>query len=246
VRVLFLLLLLVNLLFLAWTQWVAPPAVVTGRATQSSTNPGAIRLLREAPLAQELKTAVAGPAAEAPSGSEPVEEAAPYDGASCVSGGPYGDRGDAEAAATRLEQQGFISRLRSAREMVQVGQWVQIRNLATPEDAENALAAIRAAGIPDAYLLSDEPSGNVISLGVFSSPQRAAQVAAVARQAGFTPSIQPRMRAEDAFWVDVDRRANAGLPGLEAFQGEAGAGSGVELRPCPASAESVTPVTSQP
>ena len=53
-RALFLLLLLANLLLVARIRWVAPPATTIGRATPVATDPQAIRLLREAPLAREL------------------------------------------------------------------------------------------------------------------------------------------------------------------------------------------------
>ena len=53
------------------------------------------------------------------------------------------------------------------------------------------------------------------------------------------------------FWLDVDRQQNAGLPGLEVFQGTAGRPMRLELRPCPAptadaAAENVNPATNSP
>jgi hypothetical protein len=44
----------------------------------------------------------------------------------------------------------------------------------------------------------------------------------------------------------VDRQANEGLPGLEVFQGEGAQPTRVELRPCPAVAQTVTPVAGTP
>jgi hypothetical protein len=236
VRALFLLLLLANILFFAWTQWVAPTPVLAGRPTPSSADPHAIRLLREAPLAEELSVAVAG------SGLADVAG----DSVTCVSGGPFAERIAAEQAAARLESLGFTSRLRASRDQVWVGQWVRVENLATAEDAANTLATLRAAGIVDAYVLTDEPPGNVVSLGVFGEAARAAQAASIARQAGFTPRTEDRFRTEDVFWLDVDRRANAGLPGLEVFRGEGSQPTRLELRPCPEAAEAATPVAKAP
>ena len=105
-RALFLLLLLANLLFVAWTRWVAPPATTIGRATPVSANPQAIRLLREAPLAREL----------ASDGTTPAADNLPL---VCVSAGPYVDRPSAEKAAARLSRLGFASRIRPAREEIQ-------------------------------------------------------------------------------------------------------------------------------
>lgn len=214
-RALFLLLLLANILFLAWSRWIAPPAQVPGHATPTSADAGAIRLLREAPLAQELS-------------SDPQLG----QGVTCVSAGPYLERVAAEQAAGRLSAQGFTSRLRESRDEVWVGQWVRIEELATPEDAANALAAVREAGIADAYVLTDETPGTV-SLGVFESPERVEQVATIARMAGFAPTAVDRFRTADVVWLDIDRRANGGLPGLEVLQGSTEPARRLELRACP-------------
>ena len=215
-RALFLLLLLANILFLAWARWIAPPPRLEGHATPSSTGPGEIRLLREAPVAKE-----------------PARDPLQGEGVTCVSAGPYLDRDQADRAAGRLAAQGFTSRLREARDDVWVGQWVRIEDLATPEDAANALAAVHAAGIADAYVLRDEAPGSVISLGIFESPERVAQVEGIARDAGFTPRTVDRFRAADVFWLDIDRRANAGLPEQGVLQGGEESRGRLELRACP-------------
>jgi hypothetical protein len=235
-RAFFLLLLLANILFLAWTRWVAPAPVVAGRPTPASAGAGSIRLVSEAPLAAELSSAVQG------TGLADVTAG----GLACVSGGPFLDQAAAGQAASRLERLGFTSRQRASRDDVWVGQWVRVENLATAEDAANALAALKAAGIADAYVLADEPPGNVVSLGVFADPAKAAEASAAAQKAGFTTLTEDRFQQADVFWLDVDRQANEGLPGLEVFQGEGAQPTRVELRPCPVATQTVTPVAGTP
>ena len=223
-RALFLLLLLANLLFFAWSRWVAPPATTIGRATPVAADPQAIRLLREAPLARQLASDGATPGA-----AESVSLV-------CVSAGPYVDRASAEQAAARLSRLGFASRIRPAREEIRVGQWVRLESLATAEDAANALGVIRSAGIADAYVIAEEGAGTIISLGVFADEARARQAVSIARQSGFEPEVVERLRPADVFWLDIDRLANAGLPALEDLQGPGPSGSPpLELRPCPQS-----------
>ncbi len=235
-RALFLLLLLANILFLAWARWVASPPAPAGRPTAASAGAGSIRLVTEAPLAAELTSAVqATGLSEASSGA-----------LACVSGGPYLDQATASEAASRLERLGFTSRQRASRDDVTVGQWVRVENLATAEDAANALAAFQAAGIADAEVLADEPPGNVVSLGVFADPAKAAEAAAAAQKAGFTTLTEDRFQPADVFWLDVDRQANEGLPGLEVFQGEGAQPTRVELRPCPAATQTVSPAGGTP
>lgn len=199
-RALFFLLLLANLLFFGWSSWIAPGPDRGGRATPASPSQSSIRLRSEITAAAGVATAPDGPPAN------------------CVSGGPYLDRAAAEQAATNLAVLGYTSRLRPSRDQVWVGQWVRIDDFATPEDAQAALAALRSAGAGDAFVMSDEPPGNVVSLGIFSEPARADEAMAIAHNAGFTPRMDDHYRVADVFWLDVDRAANAGLPGAEPFQ----------------------------
>jgi len=227
VRALVLLLLLANLLFAAWVHWVAPSrATAAGRPTPSATDPGAIRLLREAEVPA---TATAG---------EGAAELSLSDAAlACVSVGPYLERPVAEQAEARLARLGFAVRLRESRETVRVGDWVRVEDLATPEDAANALAQLKTAGVADAYVLTEEVPGTVISLGVFTEPERAEQARTIAKMAGFEPRTVERTREADVLWLDIDRQASAGLPSLEQL-GADGEGRlpGIGLRRCPEAA----------
>jgi hypothetical protein len=223
VRTLFLLLLLANLLFVAWVRWVAPAPAASGHVTPSATGTASIQLLREVPAADVQ------PATDA--------ERLALDDASlaCVSVGPYLSRPDAEQAAARLEGLGFTVRLRDASDEVPVGQWVRLEGLATVEDAENARAALQAAGLADAYVINEEGAGPVVSLGVHTDPARAEATVAVARLAGFEARTVDRLRTETVTWLEVDRQTNGGLPAIEDLEVTVdGRPTTPELRPCQA------------
>lgn len=220
VRALFLLLLLVNLLFAAWSLWVAPVPAVAGLAAPAASGPGTIRLLSELPA----------PTPPADAGLAALDDAS----LACVSVGPYLDREEAGRAAARLGELGYAVRLREGRDEVRVGQWVRIEGLATPEDAANAQAALQAAGLTEAYLVTDEQAGTVVSLGVHSDAARAESMVAAARSAGFEPRVVDALRTADVAWLDVDRQANGGLPAPEQLQApEPGRMVQLALRPCP-------------
>lgn len=221
-RVLFLMLLLANLLFAAWTIWVAPPPAGGGYPAAAAPGDDAIRLLREVP-------------APAPSPTGSTDNVALSDAdLACVSAGPFLERTEAEQAANQLGQLGFTVRLRESREQVAVGTWLRLEGLATPEDATNAQAALRAAGLPEAYVLTEEGIGTVVSIGVYTDPDKAAEAAAAVRAAGFEPVNAARLREEDVTWLEVDRQANGGLPDMEQLQATApGRSTTLQLRPCP-------------
>jgi hypothetical protein len=123
--------------------------------------------------------------------------------------------------------------MRAATDEVRVGHWVRVSDLATPADATNTLAALQAAGLTDAYVITDDGPGNVVSVGVFADPRRAAEVAETVARAGFTPQTTERMRTLDVFWLDVDRRANGGIPELQDVGAPADGALPLELRVCP-------------
>jgi hypothetical protein len=223
VHALFLLLLLVNILFFGWSHWVAPSQ--SGSPSTAVQRPlRTIRLVAEPPAANsEITTAR-------------LNEQPDAGTSSCVSAGPFLEPARATAVAERLRDQGFDLRLRESRDEVWVGQWVRVERLPSNDAATTALAGLRAAGLTDAYLLTDEPPGTVISLGVFADEQRAQDVAGLVRDAGYEASVGDRFRTADVVWLDIDRRSNAGLPALETLQASAGAPARLELKPCPTQA----------
>ncbi len=222
-RALFLTLLLANLLFLAWSRWIAPPA-----PPAHEVSPGTAPALRPIRLQQEAQ---AGTTANGGPGVAPGT--ADVAAAACVSVGPFAAEAQAHAAAASLRRLGFESRLRAAQDEVRVGYWVRVADLATAADARNALGALQAVGLADAYVVADKPgSGTSISIGVYTDPERAAAAAGTVARAGFTPQTSDRLRTLDVFWLDVDRQANGGIPVLEDVAVPAG-DLPLELRACP-------------
>ena len=218
-RVPFLILLLANILFLAWSFWVATPASIDAPVAPPA-NPRGLR------LAAESATTGAGAA---------TRETSPA-GAACVSFGPFVDAASLADASARLERLGYRARSRQATEEIASARWVSVTDLATPADAANALTALRAVGLADAYVVTDTTPATTISVGVVNDPARADEVAATVRGAGLEPRITVRTRSADVSWLDVDRSDNEGLPDVSALRGGTGAaGATLEMRVCPAS-----------
>lgn len=227
VRFLFLLLLLANLLFLAWTRWVAP-GLPTSDPVVATANAPALQPIR-------LQQEVAGDSRD-PTTASPVPGGEPLAATACVAVGPFLSREQAQAAERVLARLGFQARIRAATDDVRVGTWVRVPDFATPADAGNALAALRAAGLADAYVVSDAGPGTVVSVGVYADPQRAAEAARAVTEAGFTPEMGDRRRTLGVHWLDIDRRANGSVPTPDEVSGLPEGGLPLELRACPAAA----------
>lgn len=237
-RALFLLLLLANVLFLAWTRWVEPPPATDARTADSAGAKLQPIRLRSEPALAAAAVAPAAPAVDS------------LLAATCVSVGPFIDPGHADTARAQLERLGFTSRQRVAQDEVRVGYWVRVPGFATPADATNALGTLQAAGLGEAYVVDAEEGGTTLSIGVYADALKAAEIARTVQDAGFTPETSDRVRTLEVLWLDVDRQANGGLPAMEDL-GEPPAGAlPYDMRACPAasSADGVTPAanTTQP
>jgi hypothetical protein len=221
-RALFLVLLLANLLFLAWTQWVVPPA----RRSRAEPSGAALETIQ---LASE-----SAPARAQPTGTVLDDLSA----APCVSVGPFAGEPQAMVASAALERLGFTSRSRQSNDEVRVGTWVRVPDLATAEDATNALTALRRAGLSDVFIVSDGEPVNTVSVGVYNDAHKAQEMAQKVAQAGLTPQLTDRRRTLDVYWLDIDRQANRGLPPLDVLGAGNEGGLPLEMRSCPRSAPS--------
>ena len=114
-----------------------------------------------------------------------------------------------------------------------ITQWVSVADLATPDDARNAVNALRAVNVTDAYVVADGGPGIVVSVGVFNDSEGAQQAAALVRRAGLEPRISDRTRRTEVTWLDVDRTANEGLPQLNDL-GDAAPGARRQSKCAPA------------
>jgi hypothetical protein len=135
-----------------------------------------------------------------PSSTEPVTAVPP---ASCISVGPFRDAAGAERAAATLVAAGHSPSTRSAEEDFWLGYWVYIENLASATEANAAAAEMREGGIADAYVVSDDELGTLVSLGVFSEAPRADRHSERARALGREPTVVGRSRRATASWLDI-------------------------------------------
>ncbi len=228
-RHLFLVLVLANLAFAAWSAWFAGPATVGRRSDDGAP---ALTLVSEVPddlrssgVVSEPDGAAAGQdvpalvAPEAVSNAEPDAEAVPDEVpatpepsaaqavASCTSVGPFHELSQAATAAAALRNAGYQPLQRVVEGDVWSGYWVYIPAIATEQEANEALAkvreGVREARIPDAYVIRNSDSGNLVSLGVFSEISGVSRLRDEVRALGFEPQVVDRTRRATVYWIDV-------------------------------------------
>jgi cell division septation protein DedD len=223
-RNLFLMLVLANLAFAAWSAWVAPAGNVGRRAddglpalTLVSEVPvdlrssGVVVEREDAPGVAEQPLVIA-PQAVSPSepAAAPLDESALAAAASspeatgrCTSVGPFRELSQAATAAATLRNAGYQPIQRVGEGDVWIGYWVYIPGIATEQEANEILAKVRAEGIADSYVIPNSDSGNLVSLGVFSEISGVGRRRDQVRALGFEPQVVDRTRRATVYWIDV-------------------------------------------
>lgn len=213
-------LVLANVGYFLYSRGIAPP-VQTGEPPA----PGAsLKLKTNKP---DATAAAQGPAAMA---------------VRCLSVGPFAGEPGAARAETLLRSAGYAPRQRTVETDVADGVLLFVPMPSTATAAKQLRSRLARAGIADAPDAVGPNQATVISVGVFSDPQRAQQRAAALRAAGFTPQTADHRHAVTAYWLDLDLKAAqlppnpADLPSDDAH----GAPPGVADCPAPPAAVATT------
>jgi len=186
VRALFFALLLANLLYMGWAEWIDVPAP----PPQSS-----IAGLRSLTLVKELP-----PDKRAALTRKMSLETAPPQ---CVSVGPFADPGIAGKAAALLRAKSFAPRQRAVGVPAIRRFWVYLDGLSSDAAVTRALHKLERGGIDDAEAMPPESGGRRISLGLFTDRDHADRRAKRVRTMGFKPGLTQRMLPGTVYWLDL-------------------------------------------
>lgn len=194
VRVLFLLLLALNIGAAAWLFFAAhepagePPAA----------DPGVAKLV----LLSEADRGAA-PAAVAPRQvGEPGKE-------TCLSIGAFTTQADMRAAVKALTPVVARVQFRETRVTEVRGYWVYLPAPANRERALDIARQLSSRGISDYYVVTAGEQPNAISLGLFREPGNAEKRLNEIRALGFKPEMTQRSDEVPIYWVDIARSDDA-------------------------------------
>lgn len=207
VRNAILILVLVNLVFMAWTHWIDVPTEPP--VNQADVHLPRLVLASEAPGRTSAKTAVAATASEAtvPSGEQSSATAAPL-ARRCVSVGPFNDLAEETRAANMLQERGFSPQQRSEPGDVRDGYWVYVAGIKSAADETRVLRTLQDAGVGDAHAVAPTEDGRRVSVGLFIERPGAERRARAVEHLGFSPDIVDRHKSGTVYWVDLDLGAS--------------------------------------
>jgi hypothetical protein len=264
VRAVFLSLLVANLLFLAWAEWIDGPR--DQGAHDSLAHLPRLQLIgeKDAPKPSAANASPSGPWSSEPTpvstvpptlapGSTLQTAAAPVPTplasaaaekvalqipnvpqvARCTSVGPFNDIAHAARAAGLLNQRGFKLQQRAEEGETIEGYWVFVGDLASDQDVNEVVARLQKNGIPDAHVMKNFSTNRRISVGMFSTRERAEKRANAVKAMGLEPEVGERRFPGTIYWVDVALTAPDQKPPPEYLFADIGHAR-VEMQPCPA------------
>ena len=217
-RVIVLALLLANLLYLGWAEWIDVPA-----PPPTSSIAGLPRLTLVSDLPPAKRAALA---------KKMSLETAP---AQCVSVGPFDDPAIAARAATLLRAKSFSPQQRAAELPAIRRFWVYLDGFTSDAAEMRVLHRLERAGIDDAEAMPVAAGGRKVSLGLFSDRDRAQNRAKVVRAMGLKPAMTERMLPGTVYWLDVTLpSSSAPVPLKDVSDLEPGGGGApISVQPCP-------------
>lgn len=212
-RNLLLVLVLANVLYFLWGEFVESPA-----------EQGVV-VVRESDLGPPLEVSDALQAEAAMSvgavlGSGKPSDLAAVVGRSCVTIGPFKSSGDADAALNDYEDEGMRVSIRTTQGQIFVGHWVQIRNIPDRAAGNTMIGKLQEGGLGDAYMVETKDEGLKISLGVFGEMSRAERIELQAKSLDLPADITPRTREATVFFVDIGLPPGKGAGAIVGKYGE--------------------------
>jgi hypothetical protein len=226
VRAVFLILLSANLLFLAWAKWIDAPRDVGPQ--DALAHLPRLQLVGEPSTGGKPTSAIQTPAA-----TEKVTlRVVPEVSRTCTSVGPFNDIAHAARAAGLLNQRGFHLQQRAEEGETIEGYWVFVGGMQSDGDVNELVARLEKNGFTDAHVMKNFSTNRRISVGMFSTRERAEKRAAAVKALGLAPEVGERRFPGTVYWVDVALTSAAQKPPPEYLFADIGHPR-VEMQPCP-------------
>lgn len=219
-RNIFLTLLLANVAYFAWSNWIDKPP-------PPPVNESVARLPR-------LKLASEEPPPPPP-GHAPEKTGLNVLPPACLSVGPFADVDNAARAAASLRAKGLDPRQRAEAGEGLLEYAVYIGGMKSDAEANRILQNLKSKGIGDALLAADgAETGRRVSLGRFGERARADERAKAVRLKGFKAEVAERRIPGTVYWLDFIPPAGPGTAPIQGLFAD-GVDARIAVQPCPPS-----------
>lgn len=227
-RIAFYALLLVNLLYAAWAEWVDVP---TPPAPSSIAKLPPLKLLSDVPPAsRSALTTKTIP-------NSPV----------CASIGPFDDPAITAKAANLLLGKGFAPQQRVTEAPAVRRLWVYLDQFRSDATEMRVLHRLEGAGIDDAEAMPVATGGRRVSLGLFTDNAKAQSRIEAVQKMGFHPLTAERVLPGTVYWLDLTLpNSSTPVPLKDVSDLQPGATSPISVQPCGSTPPQATPSPQNP
>lgn len=228
-RVVFYGLVLVNLLFLGWSEWIDVPPPP---APSSVANLPRLTLLSDLP--PDKRAALASKMS--------LETQPPQ----CVSVGPFDDPAITAKAATVLLAKGFTPKQRAVESPAMHRFWVYLDGFKSDAAEMRVVHRLERAGIDDAEAMPVDAGGRRVSLGLYTDRDKAERRVKLVGTIGLRAAMTERILPGTVYWLDLTLpNSSTAVPLKDVSDLEPGGGSSaISVQPCGSSpSPSIPPPT---
>lgn len=228
-RLLFLFVLLVNIVFIGWEMSQSKDGLAVPEA---STEIPTIELLSETGQATKIPTKIptklpvkavakASKGTQAAKSAErdkqpvvepPVVDVRPSSVDRCYTLGPFRELDNLRVFTRAIKDYVIAASFRSREEQEQSMFWVYLEPEATLKKARALGKSLKSKKVKDYYVISSGPKENGISLGHFKEKDRAYSHAESIKELGFKPVIDPVFKSYTIYWLDYHVPAGKVIP----------------------------------
>lgn len=225
-RIAFYALLLVNLLYMAWAEWVDVPAAP---APSSIAKLPPLKLLSDVPPAER----------QAQASKMSLETPASV----CVSVGPFDDPATTAKAANLLLADGFTPQQRVAESPAVRRLWVYLDQFRSDATEMRVLHRLEQAGIDDAEAMPAAAGDRRVSLGLFTDNTKAQSRVLAVQKMGFHPLTAERVLPGTVYWLDLTLPSSSTAVPLKDVSNvePSGGSSPISVQPCGSTPPQVAP-----
>jgi hypothetical protein len=215
--------LVLNFLAYAYQSWIIEPAVIVAPDYIEQDYPAL-------PLSEKPAERVVTETLPAASAVEEEEEEEADVGMTCIRIGPFPRAEDAAKVHRALKPR--ATRIVQSAEAGQVwgGYWVQTAPRNDRAQAEEIRQSLIAAGMEDAYIVSEE-GAHIVSIGLYRKRASAKAIVEIAQSLGHETLLTDRFHQGTNYWLRVSLAGNGSLRAGE-FQTDSGQILRTESVPC--------------
>ncbi|MBT8128437.1 MAG: SPOR domain-containing protein [Gammaproteobacteria bacterium] len=130
----------------------------------------------------------------------------------CYTLGPFSEMQTLRRVTRAIKDYVVEASFRSKEEQEQTMFRVFVRPVGSKQEAKALIKELVSKNIRDYFIITDGPNKNGISLGYFSSKDRAYRHADRVRKLGFDATAEPVFRSYTIYWLDYRIKSDSELP----------------------------------